>query len=213
MLNIKDSKILFVGAHTDDIEIGCFGLINDLAKEERQNEITCLSLSHYNDKEVFQRNLNDISMKIKGIIKNNNSLFFERNLIKDNLMEFLYHNYDYIFFHSSIDNHNDHKIVNDICNEIFRPLINNNLKGLIEFNIPLNTHLNLEYFNYFYNYAKDSNERYNKKIKYLARYEKIRCEAEDRRGLQFFSINEKTNALFAAQEGYSEAYKIKFWKN
>ncbi len=43
----KTKKYLFLGAHLDDIELGCGGLIAKLQKD-KYNTIKLLTLSHFN---------------------------------------------------------------------------------------------------------------------------------------------------------------------
>jgi LmbE family N-acetylglucosaminyl deacetylase len=121
-------KILFVGAHPDDIELGCGALISQISTE---SNILCVTLSD-NQKNPKLKNLMQEhykSMAILGVSKDSIALrdFETRNFPRDRqqILEYLYElNQDYepdiVFVHSSSDIHQDHTVVTEEALRAFR---------------------------------------------------------------------------------------------
>jgi len=121
-------KILFVGAHPDDIEIGCGAL---LANISRSTEVLCVTVSD-NQKDPEMRNLvaeHYRSMGILGVPEDRVVLkdFETRNFPRDrqNILEFLYDlgrsfDPDIVFVHSQSDIHQDHAVVTTEALRAFR---------------------------------------------------------------------------------------------
>lgn len=112
-------KLLFLGAHPDDIEIGCGAL---LAHVSGKAEVLCVTLSD-NQKNPALKNVVDEhyqSMEVlgvsreKAIVKN----FETRNFVRDRqqILEYLYelsttYRPAIVFAHSQADMHQDHGVV------------------------------------------------------------------------------------------------------
>jgi LmbE family N-acetylglucosaminyl deacetylase len=121
-------RLVFIGAHPDDIEIGCGALIANIAEKA---EIKCVTLSD-NQKNPDLNNLIDEhydSMAVLGVPKDNvvlgpfSTRFFpdERQKILEYLLA-IHRNYkpDIVFVHSGKDVHQDHNTVTQEALRAFR---------------------------------------------------------------------------------------------
>jgi len=121
-------KILFLGAHPDDIELGCGAL---LAQISGITDVLCVTLSD-NQKNPELRNLpeeHNRSMAVLGVPPEKAILgsFETRNFPRDrqNILEYLYglnrqHRPDIVFAHSLADIHQDHAVVTQEALRAFR---------------------------------------------------------------------------------------------
>ncbi len=121
-------KLLFLGAHPDDIEIGCGAL---LAQIGSRSEVLCVTLSD-NQKNPKLRNLVEEhyhSMAVLGVKREQISVgkFETRNFARDRqeILEYLYelnrqHRPDLVFVHSEADIHQDHAVVTKEALRAFR---------------------------------------------------------------------------------------------
>jgi len=127
-LLFKAKKILFLGAHPDDIELGCGALI---ANQAGSAKIICATLSD-NQKNPT---LNSIvaehytGMGILGVKRENTILgnFETRRFLhqRQEILEFLItlrkdHSPDVVFVHSQADLHQDHNVVTQEALRAFR---------------------------------------------------------------------------------------------
>lgn len=127
-LLLKAKKILFLGAHPDDIELGCGALI---ANQVNSAEIICATLSD-NQKNPSLNNVvaeHFASMRILGVKKENVILgsFETRRFLqlRQEILEFLISlNKDYapdvVFVHTQADLHQDHNAVTQEALRAFR---------------------------------------------------------------------------------------------
>ena len=127
-LLFKAKKILFLGAHPDDIELGCGALI---ANQANSAEIICATLSD-NQKNPSLSNVvaeHYTSMGILGVKKENIILgtFETRRFLhqRQEILEFLItlrkeHSPDVVFVHSQADLHQDHNAVTQEALRAFR---------------------------------------------------------------------------------------------
>lgn len=111
-------KLLFLGAHPDDIELGCGGLLSNV---RGRAEILCVTLSD-NQENPDLRNVveeHHRSMAILGVPRDRVVLgpFETRNFPRDRqeILEFLFqlhrdHNPDIVFVHTQADIHQDHTV-------------------------------------------------------------------------------------------------------
>ena len=121
-------RVLFIGAHPDDIEIGCGALIAHIVG---QTDILCVTLSD-NQKNPDLRNLVDEhyrSMAVLGVPKEKIVLApFETRRFPDQRQEILEymlklrHDFqpDIVFVHSQADIHQDHGVVTSEALRAFR---------------------------------------------------------------------------------------------
>ncbi len=125
----KDSKILFIGAHPDDIELGAGGTLSKLVCDG--NEVICATLSHNirtNGKEKLpeqnKKSLKTLGVKEKNIlIENFNSRHFHehRQEITDYFCKLKdAYSPDVVFVHNPHDLHRDHKVVSEEAMRPFR---------------------------------------------------------------------------------------------
>jgi len=131
MFNIlnKESKIniLCLGAHSDDIEIGCGGTILRILQEFDNICVKWIVFSALNDRKTeavqsAKNFLNNVK-KQNVIIKDYKENYFPfiGDKIKDYYDEIKYNfNPDIIFTHYKNDAHQDHKIISDITWNTFR---------------------------------------------------------------------------------------------
>jgi LmbE family N-acetylglucosaminyl deacetylase len=118
-LNFLGQRLLFLGAHPDDIELGCGAL---LASVSGKLDVRCVTLSD-NQKNPDLQNLVDEhyhAMNILGISEDEIILkdFETRNFPRDRqeILEFLYElngdfQPDVVFSHTKADIHQDHDVV------------------------------------------------------------------------------------------------------
>ncbi len=127
-MNFFGKKVLFLGAHPDDIELGCGALIHQIAKK---TQILCVTLSD-NQKNPDLKNVRDEhlrSMNILGVPEEKIMFgpFSTRvfpNSRQDILENFLKLRKDFkpdlIFTHSKQDVHQDHNTMTDEALRAFR---------------------------------------------------------------------------------------------
>lgn len=130
-------RVLFLGAHSDDIEIGCGGTILRLLAEHSNLDITWIvfgtrdirAREAYSSAETFLKNAGQKSIIVKayqdgffpyigGDIKN----YFE--ILKDELSP------DLIFTHYRGDLHQDHRLISELTWNTFREHL------ILEYEIP-----------------------------------------------------------------------------
>jgi len=215
---------IFIGAHPDDIEIGCGAY---LIKEKNQGFINFkkfLVLSSGGPFEspfiiekriqAFKKNMEYLNIseeKYKIINRNYATRFFDyKSEIKNYLEEFakeIFKENDYlkVFFHSA-DNHQDHQIINQLVKEVFRPFL---VDKLIEFEIPSSNLYNKPgdnfniYFDFDENIAKE-------KQKLLDSYKDISLfKKDDARDINFtIKHNKYLGEKFGGE--YMERYHLIF---
>ena len=124
----KGKRIFFIGAHPDDIEIGCGALIANI---QNKSEVFCITLSD-NQKNPLLKNVvreHDESMRVLGIDDDHKFLeTFETRRFKKYRQEILEYffsvnrNYqpDVVFVHSNSDLHQDHGTVTQESLRAFR---------------------------------------------------------------------------------------------
>lgn len=105
-------KYLFVGAHTDDIELCCGGTVAKLAGQG--HKVKCLVFSHLNDGQLFkecQAALNglDVSWIFQERFEGR-TLHEHRQTICQMLIDRA-QGMDYVFTHSKLDVHPDHSTI------------------------------------------------------------------------------------------------------
>ena len=127
-MNFFGKRVLFLGAHPDDIELGCGGLLHHIVK---QTDVLCVTLSD-NQKNPDLQNVKDEhlrSMAILGVPKES-IVFgpFTTRVFPDARQEILEYflklrrdfKPDLIFVHSRQDVHQDHLTMTDEALRAFR---------------------------------------------------------------------------------------------
>lgn len=164
-------KVLFLGAHPDDIELGCGALLHHIAKK---TDVLCVTLSD-NQKNPDLKKVKDEhirSMKVLGVPEEKIVFgpFSTRvfpNSRQDILEYFLKLRKDFqpdlIFTHSKQDVHQDHNTMTDEALRAFRGIT------VLGFDVVRSSH---GFFPHFL--AEVTEEDVNAKIKALAEYETYR---------------------------------------
>ena len=120
-------QILFLGAHSDDIELGCGGTILNICSENKKSEIKWVVFSANKERKEEAINsankfLSSVENK-KIIVYDFKENYFPYNASKikecfDNLGKIL--NPDLIFTHYKSDLHQDHRTIFDLTLNTFR---------------------------------------------------------------------------------------------
>jgi len=167
-MNFFGKKVLFLGAHPDDIEIGCGALIHHIVQ---QTEILCVTLSD-NQKNPDLKNVMDEhfrSMKVLGVSEERIVLGpFQTRVFPNSRQEILEYflqlrkdfQPDLIFTHSKQDVHQDHNTMTDESLRAFRGIT------VLGYDVVRSSH---GFFPHFL--VEVSEEDVNAKIKALAEYE------------------------------------------
>lgn len=186
------SKYLFIGAHTDDIELSCGGTIYKLVQE---HYIHCLSFSFCNKPELGEEY--DASLSLLGVnfisLSNFPSRIFTKH--RQDILNSLYSltGFDFIFTHSVDCIHQDHKV---IARESLRAFKG---KNLITYSQPWNTNENPNYF------VELSEQQLEKKIEALACYKSQAHRAY--MSPDFIRAQARYNGIKCGKL-YAEAFKI-----
>jgi LmbE family N-acetylglucosaminyl deacetylase len=121
-------RIFFIGAHPDDIELGCGALISNIASAA---EVFCITLSDNQKNPKLTNLVNEHfdSMSILGVPKDHVIVgdFETRRFIqaRQEILEFLFelnqkYKPDMVFIHSKSDLHQDHGVVTEEALRAFR---------------------------------------------------------------------------------------------
>ena len=118
-------KILIIGAHPDDVEIGCLGYMIKNAKRVNYD----ILVASGNDKRIQEMDesidaLSKVNIKVnssKCLRLGDGFLYEDRKLVKEQLNELrLRTDYDSIFTHYREDMHQDHRLIAEVTLEVFR---------------------------------------------------------------------------------------------
>ena len=171
-MNFFGKKVLFLGAHPDDIEIGCGALIHHIAQQK--TDFLCVTLSD-NQKNPDLKNIKDEhykSMKVLGVPEDKIAFGpFITRVFPDARQEILEYflklrkefQPDLIFTHSKQDVHQDHNTMTDEALRAFRGIT------VLGFDVVRSSH---GFFPHFL--VEVTEEDVNAKIKALAEYETYR---------------------------------------
>ena len=127
-LTIYGKRIFFIGAHPDDIELGCGALISNVGS---QSEIFCITLSDNQNNPALYNVVNEHyqSMVILGVPKERVIVgeFETRRFMhyRQEILEFLIalnkkYEPEIVFVHSNADLHQDHGVVTQESLRAFR---------------------------------------------------------------------------------------------
>ena len=140
MLNLslaKAKRLLLLGAHSDDIEIGCGGTILTLTRSNPELEIGWIVFSADGDRGREGRASARLFLKDAGVakvvVKHFKTSFFptQEESIK-RYFETLKHSFrpDIVFSHYRADRHQDHRVLSDLTWNTFRDHL------ILEYEIP-----------------------------------------------------------------------------
>lgn len=168
----KNKKVLFLGAHPDDIELGCGGTMNRAIEEGAEVYLAVFSKCEKSVPEGFPKNVleGELSASAKALKVENDKVFFFNFPVRDfpknrqDILEELVKigknfNPDIVFTPSTGDNHQDHKTIN---NEAIRAFSSATILG---YELPWTN----KYFNYSL-FVKLSEENMSKKIEAMKCY-------------------------------------------
>ncbi len=166
-MNFFGKRVLFLGAHPDDIEIGCGALIHNIVNK---TEILCVTLSDNQKNPDLKKVKNEHleSMKVLGVPKEK-VVFgpFETRVFPDARQDILEYflklrkefKPDLIFTHSKQDVHQDHNTMTDEALRAFRGIT------VLGFDVVRSS------YGFFPNLLVEvTEENVNKKIEALAQY-------------------------------------------
>ena len=170
-MNFFGKRVLFLGAHPDDIELGCGALLNHIVK---QTDVLCVTLSD-NQQNPDLKNVKEehyASMAVLGVPKDK-IIFgqFRTRVFPDSRQEILEYflklrkdfKPDLIFTHSKQDIHQDHNTMTDEALRAFRGIT------VLGFDVVRSSH---GFFPHFL--VEVTADDVNKKIEALAKYETYR---------------------------------------
>jgi N-acetylglucosamine malate deacetylase 1 len=170
-MNFFGKRVLFLGAHPDDIELGCGALLHHIV---RQTEVLCVTLSDNQKNPDLQNVKNEHfeSMAVLGVPKEKIVLgAFTTRVFPDARQEILEYflslrrdfKPDLIFVHSKQDVHQDHLTMTDEALRAFRGIT------VLGFDVVRSSY---GFFPHFL--VEVSEEDVNKKIEALSCYETYR---------------------------------------
>ena len=170
-MNFFGKRVLFLGAHPDDIELGCGALLDHIVK---QTEVLCVTLSDNQKNPDLQNVKNEHfqSMAVLGVPKEKIVLGpFTTRVFPDSRQEILEYflslrrdfEPDLIFVHSKQDVHQDHLTMTDEALRAFRGIT------VLGFDVVRSS------YGFFPHFLVEVNEEnVNKKIEALSCYETYR---------------------------------------
>lgn len=170
-MNFSGKRVLFLGAHPDDIELGCGALLHHIVK---QTDVLCVTLSD-NQKNPDLQKIKDEhyeSMSVLGVPREKIILGpFTTRVFPDARQEILEYflklrrdfKPDLIFTHSKHDIHQDHNTMTEEAVRAYRGIT------VLGFDVVRSSY---DFFPHFL--AEVTEEDVNKKIEALSKYETYR---------------------------------------
>lgn len=170
-MNFFGKRVLFLGAHPDDIELGCGALLHNIV---RHTDVLCVTLSDNQKNPDLQDVVNEHfeSMAVLGVSKEKIILGpFTTRVFHESRQEILEYflklrrefRPDLIFVHSKQDVHQDHLTMTDEALRAFRGIT------VLGFDVVRSSY---GFFPHFL--VEVSEEDVNKKIEALSKYETYR---------------------------------------
>jgi len=128
MMQFHGKRVFFIGAHPDDIEIGCGALIANIQKN---TEVFCITLSDNQENPLLKNVVREFhsSMHILGV--DDDHIFLEKfqtrlfKKFRQEILEYLFfmnkkYQPDMVFVHTNSDLHQDHGTVTQESLRAFR---------------------------------------------------------------------------------------------
>lgn len=118
------NKILCIGAHSDDIEIGCLGTLLSIGANIKIDFIVACGDSKRKEEQMYSREqLSKLGLNVDKLHYfgfEDGALMDARDGLKRKIRETGDLEYDLIFTHYNLDRHQDHRVVGEITLEVFR---------------------------------------------------------------------------------------------
>jgi len=201
-MNFSGKRVLFLGAHPDDIEIGCGALLHNIVKK---TEVLCVTLSDNQKNPDLQKVKGEHlkSMSVLGVPEDR-VVFgtFQTRVFPDARQEILEYflklrkdfKPDLIFTHSKQDVHQDHNTMTDEALRAFRGIT------VLGFDVVRSSY---DFFPHFL--VEVTEEDVNKKIAALAQYETYQN--------RYYFNSELTRSIMVrhgalAETSYAEGFDI-----
>lgn len=194
-------KLLFIGAHADDIELSCGGTI--IKYLEEGYNIICYAFSDCSNKALageMQRSMDTLGVVNKTLLQYPRRTL---NIVRQNVLNELIslndiYNPDAVFTHSAKDRHQDHRVVGEESLRAFRN------KRLITYTAPWND-VESEQWNMFVSLTK---QHLAKKTDSLQCYESQ--AGKDYMNPQYTIAQARVTGGIVGLE-FAEAFKIERW--
>lgn len=137
-------KYLFIGAHTDDIELAAAGWITQLLQSG--HEVRCYTFSYLNKMQLLAEHTNAMEcLGVRSWVTNtydNRIMSYYRQSILENLLDFKeVYMPDIVVTHHPDDYHQDHAVVAQESIRAFK-----NISGIISYMMPWNGQLNTNFY-------------------------------------------------------------------
>ena len=127
-MNFSTRRILFLGGHPDDIELGCGAFLHKIAG---YSEVRCITLSDNSRNPELKNIVSEhlASLKTLGVLDEQVSIGeFETRKFpqqRQEILEYLFHHRqafkpDMVFVHTKADIHQDHNVVTEEALRAFR---------------------------------------------------------------------------------------------
>ena len=232
MINIIfNKKILIIGPHTDDIEIGMGGML--LGTKEFMCDISSVVLSDNttleSNREHLAYGIHKSNMYNLNIQDKTNELLLnlitpikfkdKYSMVKDIIIDYIKKNDPEVIFFPAKDEHLDHCLVNEIVGEVAKHVAPN-LKGLIEYNIPFNQG-SCQEFNWYNSFDKNTMDLKRGMIEKYSVVNGLRSSNNWSNCLDYLYVDNLNSSFVSGNykeengiiKNYTEKFNIRFLKS
>lgn len=188
---------LFIGAHTDDIELSCGGFVHKLISQG--HDVRCYTFSYCNKIRLLHEYA--LSMDVLGVNNyivntyDNRTISYYRQKVLDDLLQYKEHYQpDVVVTHSKYDLHQDHQVIGEESLRAFK------FTTILSYLSPWNGNHDVNYF------VPLNRSNVDKKIEALSKYESQRHRTymdED-----VIRMNSRFHTNQSPYYHYCEAFKV-----